>query len=895
MKSKFIYSIILSFTVLCLLTSCSSENHFLKDKSYRDTVHEQFLKRKELVANRSDELFAVFDKPDLTTEEKEALEFLYAYMPLSDLADYNGDFFLQQVRSAFEAKQYFDWGQKIPDDVFRHFVLVYRVNNENLDSARQVFFEELKDRVKGMTMEEAVLEVNHWCHEKVTYRGTDGRTSSPLALVNTSWGRCGEQSTFTTVALRAIGIPARQCYTPRWAHTDDNHAWVEAWIDGEWHYIGACEPEAELDVAWFTAPAKRAMMVHTNVFGLYNGTEEKNVDNDLYSVINLLGNYTDTRNVKVKVVDEQGKPIEDATVKFKVYNYAEFYPIATINSNKNGEASIISGKGDLLVWANKGDVYGYGKSEPNSEEITITLNQKAGKDMEEIIVITPPSEQAIKELSPEKIAENAKRLAREDSIRNAYMATFVSEKDARQFASSNNLDAQKSWDILSKSQGNWREIESFMTKYKSNPYLFAYLESLRDKDLRDTPSDYLSDHLSVSDGAESNKSVYDIDYANYVLSPRIALELIRPWRSFFNEKLDASFKTKGQANINEIISFVKDSIQIDNNGNYYRCPISPRGVYEMRISDKPSRDIFFVALSRTLGHQARLEPSTSRPQYKDNGVWKDVMFEAESPALPKASVVFSSAKDNVVKPGYSTHYTLARYVDGDFVTLDFESDKALKELPGQVTVDAGYYRLMVGSRANDGSVTISTKYFTIAENETKNLEISVPKNEGRIQVLGIVDMNTNIVLQDGTKTTLKDLSNGKGMIVCFADPDKEPTKHILQDLPAVQKSLEDWGGGILFAVPDDKLSSAFDASVFKNLPKQSVWSVDNNRTFLNTVANTLKMDFSNNFPLTVYMTSNGGVLYVSQGYRIGIGENIIKTIDAEKQTKEDGCSVASCK
>ncbi|MCK7482840.1 MAG: hypothetical protein M0C28_41260 [Candidatus Moduliflexus flocculans] len=33
-----------------------------------------------------------------------------------------------------------------------------------------------------MTMKEAVLEVNHWCHEKVTYRGTDGQVPhSPLA------------------------------------------------------------------------------------------------------------------------------------------------------------------------------------------------------------------------------------------------------------------------------------------------------------------------------------------------------------------------------------------------------------------------------------------------------------------------------------------------------------------------------------------------------------------------------------------------------------------------------------------------------------------------------------------------------------------------------------------
>ena len=31
-----------------------------------------------------------------------------------------------------------------------------------------VFFDELKDRVKGLSLYDAVLEVNHWCHEKLS-------------------------------------------------------------------------------------------------------------------------------------------------------------------------------------------------------------------------------------------------------------------------------------------------------------------------------------------------------------------------------------------------------------------------------------------------------------------------------------------------------------------------------------------------------------------------------------------------------------------------------------------------------------------------------------------------------------------------------------------------------
>ncbi len=185
-------------------------------------------------------VFATFTTNEyITTEEEEALQFLYTYLPTPDLLDYDTDYHLANVRAALRARYEMPWGKAVPSREWRHFVLPVRVNNENLDMSRPVFYEELKERVSGMSMKEAILEINHWCHEKVSYQPSDSRTSAPLATVKNALGRCGEESTFTVAALRSVGIPARQVYTPRWAHTDDNHAWVEAWADGKWYFLGA--------------------------------------------------------------------------------------------------------------------------------------------------------------------------------------------------------------------------------------------------------------------------------------------------------------------------------------------------------------------------------------------------------------------------------------------------------------------------------------------------------------------------------------------------------------------------------------------------------------------------------------------------------------------------------
>ena len=165
------------------------------------------------------------------------VDWLYGAMPLPDSLQYPRSYWEANVRKTLEVRRRMDWG--IPEREFLHFVLPLRVNNEALDDFRTVYADTLCRRVQGMGLAEAALEINHWCHEQATYRPSDGRTSAPMATVRRGVGRCGEESVLAVAALRAAGIPARQVYTPRWAHTDDNHAWVEVWVDGKWHFLTA--------------------------------------------------------------------------------------------------------------------------------------------------------------------------------------------------------------------------------------------------------------------------------------------------------------------------------------------------------------------------------------------------------------------------------------------------------------------------------------------------------------------------------------------------------------------------------------------------------------------------------------------------------------------------------
>ena len=431
-KSKFITL----FAVASLLSSCGKDSgpHFITDSATRQKIQADFKSRKEAVGN--DALFEITEP--MTTEEREAMEFLLAYMPIGDITDYGTSYFLDQVRQTLSMRDQVSWKDSIPESVFRHYVLPVRTNNETLDEFRNQYGPVIYERVKNLPLKEAALEVNHWCHENVIYTSTDGRTFGPIASMRNAGGRCGEESVFAVAAMRSVGIPARQVYSPRWAHTDDNHAWVEVYVDNKWQFLGACEPEPVLNLGWFNGPASRGMLMLTNAFGAsYDGPEEVTTNTPAYTEVNVMYTYGPTAKSDFIIVDANGAPVEGAEVEFKIYNYGEFNTVVRKKTDKEGSTFLNAGLGDMFVWASKDGKYGYSKvSFGKDESITITLDKKQGDAISLEMDLIPPGEGAsLPEVTDAMRAQNNVLLTQEDSIRNLYTATFYTEERAKALAS----------------------------------------------------------------------------------------------------------------------------------------------------------------------------------------------------------------------------------------------------------------------------------------------------------------------------------------------------------------------------------------------------------------------------------------------------------------------------
>ena len=883
MNKKHLFTLL--FTLL-VWTSCNNQQHFITDAAYRAEVENDFQAKQAALPNG--DLFAVFND-QMTPEEREALTFMYAYMPIGDITDYSGDFYLKNIRSSFQARNEMPWGDSIPEDIFHHFVLPVRINNENLDESRMVFFDELKDRVKGLSLYDAVLEVNHWCHEKVIYTPSDGRTSSPLASVKTAYGRCGEESTFTVAALRSVGIPARQVYTPRWAHTEDNHAWVEAWVNGKWYFLGACEPEPVLNLGWFNGPAYRGMLMHTKVFGKYNGPEDVMERTDGYTEINVIDNYAPSAKAVITVTDANGKPVKDALVEFKIYNYAEFNSVARKKTDADGKCSLSAGKGDMLVWASKDGKFGYSKvSFGKDGEVTIALNKKPG-DVETIALdIIPPVDGSIPaEVTPEQKEANAKRLLEEDAIRNKYVATFYTEEKAEALAKELGIDPMKTEDFMIGSRGNWMEIEKFLreTPAEKRAQAMALLDVVSAKDLRDTPASVFADHLNNTPAVQSEW------FNEYIMNPRVANEFLTPYKSFFAANIEPSLAKQAVENPQALVDWVKNNVSINDALNAQRIPIMPMGVWKSRIADKGSRNIFFVAVARSLGIPARIEPVARKIQYFKDNAWVDVDFEAAVQTTAKQGKVIASYQPikALQDPKYYSHFTIAKVLpNGTLQTLNFERggnvDMGLGDtwsglLKKPLSMDEGNYMLVTGTRMANGSVLAEIEFFNVEADKTTPIQLEMRESKDEIQVIGNFNSENKFKRADNGEETSLLATTGRGYyIVALLGSRQEPTNHAMRDIAAVKKELEDWGRGIVLLFPDEKGYKNFDPKEFGDLPGTITYGLDIDGAIQKEMATAMKLQNANTLPIFLIADTFNRVVFVSQGYTIGLGEQLMKVI-----------------
>ena len=107
---------------------------------------------------------------------------------------------------------------------------------------------------------------------------------------------------------------------------------------------------------------------------------------------------------------------------------------------------------------------------------------------------------------------------------------------------------------------------------------------------------------------------------------------------------------------------------------------------------------------------------------------------------------------------------------------------------------------------------------------------------------------------------------------------QEPTNHALRDIAALGSDFEKWGRKIVFLFPSEEQYKKFHAAEFQGLPSTITYGIDMDNSIQQQIAKSMNLSNQNILPMFIIADTFNRVVFVSQGYTIGLGEQLMKTV-----------------
>jgi hypothetical protein len=292
-----------------------------------------------------------------------------------------------------------------------------------------------------------------------------------------------------------------------------------------------------------------------------------------------------------------------------------------------------------------------------------------------------------------------------------------------------------------------------------------------------------------------------------------------------------------------------------------------------------------------MGVPARIEPVASKVQYAKDGKWIDVDFEAQEPIITKTGKVVATYTPikGLDDPKYYSNFTIAKILpSGKLQTLNFESGRNVDMgmgntwsalLKNPLTIDEGNYVLVTGTRMANGSVLAELNFFDVEADKTTPIKMEMRENLDEVQVIGSFDSENLYQPVEGGDAKSILSTTGRGYyIVAILGSRQEPTNHAMRDIAAVKDDLEKWGRSMVLLFPDKKGYENFDVKEFGELPNTITYGIDIDNKIQKEIAQAMKLSNPSQLPIFIIADTFNRVVFVSQGYTIGLGDQLMKIV-----------------
>ena len=279
---------------------------------------------------------------------------------------------------------------------------------------------------------------------------------------------------------------------------------------------------------------------------------------------------------------------------------------------------------------------------------------------------------------------------------------------------------------------------------------------------------------------------------------------------------------------------------------------------------------------------ARIDQMTGKTQYYDGTDWLDVNFngknDAEVSVSPKGILKLSyNPESRIKKPGYYSHFSIHKIENGFPSQLEFDDDATLADVSG-LELDEGTYMSLTGQRLSDGSVLVKGEIFPVAADMETASDLELRHDDSKVGVIG--NLNAENLYYDRDLDKQKSIlsTTGRGnYILGIVRANSEPSAHALNDISQRREEFEKLDEKMILLVKNGEDVDKFNWNAFPNLPSGIARGADTGSVSLDEIVASLSLP-DDELPVFVIADSFNRILFVSQGYTIGLGDRILDTL-----------------
>ncbi len=239
-----------------------------------------------------------------------------------------------------------------------------------------------------------------------------------------------------------------------------------------------------------------------------------------------------------------------------------------------------------------------------------------------------------------------------------------------------------------------------------------------------------------------------------------------------------------------------------------------------------------------------------------------------------------SYTDQKVKenPTYYSHFALSRIKDGRPQLQEFPENATWKDtFKDGVSVDAGQYMLVSGTRLANGGVWAHLEIFNVAAQQQHTEPLRLRVDENRLHVIGNFDCENYFTNAKGVHKKILETTGRGFYILGLIRSGHEPSTHLLHDMEAANIYISQWSQCYLMLFESKEDFANFDRKEYDDLPDNVLFGVADPETIEAMHIEEL-MHGNEELPILLLCDTFNRVVWFHQGYSIGLADKLMDVL-----------------